>query len=979
MKFWEDIVINNSKYEKSLDKTFRKDSGSYYTPLVIAEYMINDLFNSIKIKSDIPNLKFLEPCVGTGNFVVAYLKKIYDLKLSKKEVENVFNNIYVCDSNIEALNLYKENISKIANEKFNISLDKNYFDEHIGGALLYNLENNEPNTYISINNIFPNIQEKFDIVITNPPYKNLKAERSQFSSIDDYNKTKEIYSNISKQSLKSHTFATTGVLNIYKLFVEEIIEKYTKEYAYISLLVPNSILTDKSCEKLRARIYSIAKITKIITIPENNSFIDAKQALCSINMIKGQQTDNITIESNNKTYSHNVNNACNKTNAIILMEDSEIKMRDRLNTFPKIKELPFIHNLRGELDLTVYKDDILSCQISDYPLIRGRNIDYYCLKNIIEYVNPNFLSKTAKKQFVQQERIACQQISNMAKERRLTFAYIPANMILGNSCNFISIDNNLFNIDIYFMLAILNSNLINWLFKLSSSNNHVNNYELAELPIPVNCKNKIKISELTKKFLEAQSDEILKEIEKEILIAYEIQVAEEDMTNNSNKTNDLLIKNFLNDMANIIPNIDRDIATSIITKNITNDEFFIKYSSHIEKNNKKLIADIINKYQKLYNNEILNHTTFKLSDLDLEMIKTIPQGGNWKDIAKETMQKSKRLLRINETGGRTTLYGRIDYNKPSYTITTYFNRPGNGTYVHPSHERVISVREACRFQSLPDNYYITGNKTQMLKQIGNAVPSILAYQIGLKIKNIAKCNKSVDLFCGLGGLTYGLKQAGIKSVISNDIEPAFCHTLKVNNPEIYTYCGDITLEETKKHIIEYAKKNNADIICGGPPCQGFSLAGFRADNDPRNQLFRDFVDLVKAINPKVIIFENVEGLLSYQNGETYRNILELFSELNYNTEGRTLQTEEYGVPQKRKRVIIICTRKDISCLPSDLYPTKITGKEHQFITAKNAIYDLDDINCGETCFYNNDYTSDFINLMKGNISYEEYIKKLSGD
>lgn len=66
------------------------------------------------------------------------------------------------------------------------------------------------------------------------------------------------------------------------------------------------------------------------------------------------------------------------------------------------------------------------------------------------------------------------------------------------------------------------------------------------------------------------------------------------------------------------------------------------------------------------------------------------------------------------------------------------------------------------------------------------------------------------------------------------------------------------------------------------------MAGFRADDDPRNQLFREFVDIVKIVNPKVIVFENVEGLLSYQAGKTYREVHQLFSELGYNTEGRTL-------------------------------------------------------------------------------------------
>src|SRR3989344_3949287 len=94
---------------------------------------------------------------------------------------------------------------------------------------------------------------------------------------------------------------------------------------------------------------------------------------------------------------------------------------------------------------------------------------------------------------------------------------------------------------------------------------------------------------------------------------------------------------------------------------------------------------------------LYNHVTYPLSENDLKMVVAIPEGGNWKHIPHHI--PSKRLEQI-----RKTVYGRLSWNKPSYTITTYFNRPGNGTYIHPKDDRVISAREAARLQSFPDNY-----------------------------------------------------------------------------------------------------------------------------------------------------------------------------------------------------------------------------------------------------------------------------------
>ncbi|MCM1523872.1 MAG: DNA (cytosine-5-)-methyltransferase [Ruminococcus sp.] len=419
----------------------------------------------------------------------------------------------------------------------------------------------------------------------------------------------------------------------------------------------------------------------------------------------------------------------------------------------------------------------------------------------------------------------------------------------------------------------------------------------------------------------------------------------------------------------VLPQITIQEASSILKGELKIEGLI----NGLNKFDTSVVKGITSKYRTLFQGLLPNHTTFKLSDLDLEMIRAVPPGGSWKDIPMETVKKSKRLNRITQTGGRTTLYGRIDYNKPSYTITTYFNRPGNGTYVHPVHERVLTVREAARFQTFKDDYYFFGNKTQHLKQVGNAVPTLLAYQIAREIKKKTGCSKSIDLFCGAGGMTVGFKEAGIHSLLSNDIEESACVTLKINNPEINVLCGDITQAETKDAIERAALEGGADIICGGPPCQGFSMAGFRASDDPRNQLFREFVDIVRRVKPKVIVFENVEGLLSYQGGKTYREVHALFSELGYNTEGRTLMASDYAVPQKRKRVIIICTENDLAIAPGELFPAPITAEESTQITARETIADLETVPCDDTAKYVDCDNSDILDFFKGNITYEEYV------
>ena len=966
----EQIVNVNKEIENSMNRNIRKNTGSYYTGMELSIFMMEEFFKNVSAEyiDNIDQKTFLEPCLGVGSFVFAYLVVIDRYKFKKEKIQRILNNIYVCEINNQAVMEYKRLLKQFVYTFFEIELDDTYFENRIADGLLFKI-NNKDFKYINIENIFPNVMKDggFDIIATNPPYKNLRAEKSRYKDEKKYIEDKQLFEKISKISSNVFKYSPVGVINLYKLFIEEIICKYSKKDARIILLVPNTILSDKTCEKLRSYILKNHKIIALNIIPENNTFIDAQQALCTMLIQKSDKTNVIKINtdfcSKKGEYTKiNIKQILNKNtgNAIFPINEKEYELLNKLQEFPKIGELDFIVNMRGEFDLTINKKYIQNN--GSIKLIRGRNIRYYSLKedDINEYVSNEFLEKCNKKIFIKNERIVCQQISNIHKKRRLNYTLIPSNFVLGNSCNFIYVEKNEYNIDLYYMLGLLNSNIMNWYFKLTSSNNHINNYEIDTFPVPINFQRNHEISKLVKQYLKEENEQILKQIDDLVYESFEIESTEDSNLIDTN----LIAFDYYNDIKYIVSGITLSDSKEIIEGKNSIETILTKLNIVLDKFNKKVCESITEKYKKISNNEVLNHTTFKLSDLDMEMIKNVPQGGNWRNIPMETVQKSKRLSRLVTTGGRTTLYGRIDYMKPSYTITTYFNRPGNGTYVHPKIDRVISVREASRFQSFKDNYYFYGNKTDLLKQVGNAVPPILAKAIGKTIVNKFGNIKSIDLFCGAGGMTAGFKDAGIKSVLGNDFNESACVTFKVNNPEVQVMCDDITDEKVKRSIIEIAKAQDIDMICGGPPCQGFSYAGKRFIDDPRNQLFKDFIEVVRNVKPKIVVMENVEGILTFDKGNVYRQIHELYKSMEYKIEGRVLLASNYGVPQKRKRVIIICVRNDINVLPEELFPIPTTSKEESQITAYDAISDLECVECGENAKYKIGNVSNYIKKLK---------------
>jgi DNA (cytosine-5)-methyltransferase 1 len=185
--------------------------------------------------------------------------------------------------------------------------------------------------------------------------------------------------------------------------------------------------------------------------------------------------------------------------------------------------------------------------------------------------------------------------------------------------------------------------------------------------------------------------------------------------------------------------------------------------------------------------------------------------------------------------------------------------------------------------------------------------------------------KVLDLFSGAGGMSLGFELSGEFKVVSavDFWEPAVS-TFKYNHPKLdpsTILCASVEdifsqMDERFEGYRRHLNDEGVDVIVGGPPCQGMSLAGKRLSDDPRNQLFKSFVDAVRLLRPKAFVMENVPGLLSHGNGKINSAILEAFAAIGYNHFEQhaptILKAECYGVPQVRRRLFYVGFREDIS-------------------------------------------------------------------
>lgn len=166
----------------------------------------------------------------------------------------------------------------------------------------------------------------------------------------------------------------------------------------------------------------------------------------------------------------------------------------------------------------------------------------------------------------------------------------------------------------------------------------------------------------------------------------------------------------------------------------------------------------------------------------------------------------------------------------------------------------------------------------------------------------------VDLFSGAGGMTQGLIQAGLKPVASVEINPIASETYQKNFSDCKHFTGDIHQFNSRDWLNNLGSPE-IHLVVGGPPCQGFSVAGKRDPDDPRNNLFKEFVRIVSEIRPWYVVMENVPGILTMKKGEVKDNIFKAFKSIGYQAISvAILESAAYGVPQIRPRAIFIANR-----------------------------------------------------------------------
>ncbi len=521
-------------HETNIFQNKRKKEGVFFTPLVVAKQMAREACcDVLRAKESSKNdaeeiglhngkllsIRIIDPACGSGILLSSICDLLHDeyrTQFKKQHSSNlcimppeqfmthlIEHGIYGIDRNSDAVRLTKY----ILHAKYlpnDHELPSNITEADALNLILGKFSGRE------------DFKLGFDVLVMNPPYERLKVDKSDYIDLDNdlYQKHVEETKRLIKNVRASDYFllSSHGVLDLYKLFVNLSLH-LVKQGGSICFIVPMTILGDKSTHLLRKSLFEEAQVRNIYCIPEKaRLFYGVTQAFTIMSLSKVRPREPIKLFKNVRTMPCDTNEAIQITSQSInrisrfystpLVDNIGYQVTEKIHRFPKISDYANIINLRGELDLTFFSDCVE--KKGEVVLLRGNDIDCFRLKTCERsYVDfERFLRKKNKcsTQYIQKERVVLQQISNIAQQKRLK-CVIDNSSVLANSCNFILVDSNCSKslsepwceLSNTHLLGLLNSFILNWRFNVTSTNNHINNYELDDLPIPAKIRKNEKL------------------------------------------------------------------------------------------------------------------------------------------------------------------------------------------------------------------------------------------------------------------------------------------------------------------------------------------------------------------------------------------------------------------------------------------------------------------------------------------------------
>lgn len=925
-----------------------KLSGKYYTHRFIASYAFKSFLNLLKEENNFKaRYSVCDPFAGDGRLVFWFLE-MWD----KSGLPKVKWSINLWDIEQSGLDHARSELNNLNVDIEEINIVKQDAFKHC------------------IENIYG-----FDFIVTNPPWEMIKPDRRELKDLSDLEKENYI------MSLKAYDdFLTTNYplsqpqrkfagwgTNLSRVGVE-LIRNLMASHGMAMVVLPTSFLADDQSSRLRKELFTEDSVFTVDYYPaearlfgkadvDSSTIVFKRKGGRVRNILLSQFDKELNLQS--KEYVDSFHRILVQSGMSLPSNTSNISLRimEKLGEYNKDWSLLEEDETEGlwagrEIDETGSSNWLIP-QNGHPWFIKGKMVDRFSIKE------NNFQSIDKEgwvaPESVNHEKIVWRDVSRSNQKRRMIATIVPEGFAAGNSlgaCYFKDGHSS----DLKILLAIMNSLCFEFQLRNYLATGHISLSSLRKTKIP------------SRRRFE-NFKELVKLVEKQL------------------KGNDLEEK------------IEAYVAKIIY--GLDNEEFnFIVNSFHklSEIERERLMAE----HQRLEGRKIdgtrdevkiYNHLSSTLSDMDLTIVKSVPPGGNWKNIPEHI--PSKRVQTIRESynagkGSRSTYYGRLLPNMPSYTINTYLNRPGNGCHIHYNEDRVISQREAARFQSFPDSFEFIGSQQSINTQIGNAVPPLLAFQVAEQIsKVIGTKGVYIDLFSGAGGMGLGFKWAGWKPLFANDIEKRFLETY-ARNVHADTILGSITDDEIFQTIVKKAVKLKEENkgkpfwILGGPPCQGFSTAGKkRTMEDPRNLLFRDYTKFLRKVKPDGFVFENVSGLLNMDKGKVFHDVKMEFKKVMGHIDGFVLQSEHFAIPQRRKRVFLVGQRQFAGAVESPRIITKLEPNGELFdsykqcVSVSDAISDLPSLvpgQNGDTLDYVSPPLNSYQMLMRGEITAREYFE-----